>query len=649
MAVMHYYEVAPNRIIRANSDFFTYSSLVPLLIGQIVLVEVGKKKIIGVVLREANQPSYQTKPILSLIEPNPLPVELVDLALWLSKYYVTPLATVWQTILPSGLQKVRRQKSKQPITVKRDRTNIVFNKDQLTSLETIDKYDSGTFLLQGITGSGKTEIYIHVIKQAIAAGKSAIVLVPEIALTSQLVAELSNHFSNLLVTHSKMTEAERHLAWADSLNNSQPLVVVGPRSAIFSPIRNIGAIIVDEAHEPSFKQEQAPKYSALRAATMLGRYHKAKVIFGSATPSVIDRYLAEQSDRPILTLTKSARVGSLPANIKLVDMTKRDNFKKHRFLSDQLLEQIDKTLQPGKQVLIFHNRRGSTSTTMCEECGWFAQCPRCFLPLTLHADNHNLRCHICDYKTDVPTSCPICKSTNIIHKGFGTKIIEAELKKLFPNANIARFDADNKNDEAVNARYHDLYNGVIDIAIGTQVVAKGLDLPHLRTVGVIQADAGLALPDFNSNERNFQLLSQVVGRVGRNEHQTQVIVQTYQPTHPSITNGLKQDYESFYKQTLAERQRALFPPFTHLLKLTCVYKTETAAIKNAQLLANELKNKINKNTKILGPTPAFYERQHDTYRWQIIIKGSKREYLIEALKLVPASHWQFELDPTSLL
>ena len=649
MVLMHYYEVAPNQIVRTDSAFFTYSSELLLPIGQIVLVEVGKKQMIGVIIRQTSRPSYKTKPIVSIIEQTPLPNPLVELALWMSKYYVTPLATVLQTILPRGLQKKRRPQSKQPEITKRDRTNIVFNKEQLTVIDTLAKYDSGTFLLQGITGSGKTELYIDIAKQAIAKNVSTIILVPEIALTPQLISEFSHHFDNLLVTHSKMAESARHLVWAEALNSMEPRVVIGPRSALFTPLRNIGAIIIDEAHEPGFKQEQSPKYSALRVATMLGRYHNAKVIFGSATPSVIDRYLAEKSNLPILTLTKLARTGSIPPVVTLVDMTKRTNFNNHRFLSKQLIEQITKTLQIGKQTLVFHNRRGSTSTTLCENCGWMAECPRCFLPLTLHADNHRLHCHVCGYSTDVPTFCPTCGSADIVHKGIGTKLIETELRKLFPNANIARFDADNKSDEAVNTRYQDLYSGVIDIAIGTQVIAKGLDLPQLRTVGVVQADAGLALPDFSSNERTFQLLAQVVGRVGRNQHQTQVIVQSYQPTHPSITSGLTQDYESFYAHTLRERQRGLFPPFTHLLKLTCIYKTEAAAIKNSQKIAKELRDKVHRDVQILGPTPAFYERQHGTYRWQLVLKSPKREHLIGALPLVPTTHWQFELDPTSLL
>lgn len=647
---MHYYEVAPNRIIRSGSAFFTYSYDKPLSTGQIVQIEVGKKKMIGVVLRQTSKPSYPTKDVISIIGKIPLPKQLVDLALWISKYYVTPLAVVLQTMLPRGIQKTRRTSIEQPEITKRDRTNIVFNKQQRAALDTLAKFETGTFLLQGITGSGKTEIYIEVAKQAIKSNRSVILLVPEISLTAQLISEFSHHFDDLLVTHSRMTESARHQIWNEALESNRPRIVIGPRSALFAPLKNVGAIIVDEAHEPSYKQEQNPKYSALRAAAMLGRFHKAKVILGSATPNIVDRYLAEKSsNRPILRLTKLARSNSLLPQITVVDMKKRANFNGHRFLSKQLIERIADTLKNGGQVLIFHNRRGSTSTTLCEKCGWTAECPNCFLPLTLHSDHHRLYCHICGYSADVPTSCPVCGSTGIIHKGIGTKLIETELHKLFPNCNIARFDADNANDEAVNARYDDLYSGAIDIAIGTQVIAKGLDLPHLRMVGVIQADAGLALPDYGTDERTFQLLAQVVGRVGRNEHQTYVIVQSYRPTHTSISSGLAQDYESFYANALTERQRGLFPPFCHLLKLTCVYKTEAVAIKNAQKLAKELRAKTSKDVQVLGPTPAFYERQHGTYRWQLVLKSPKREYLIDAIQFIPPAHWQFELDPTSLL
>ena len=646
---MYYYEVAPIRIIRAGSSTFTYSSEHALSIGQIVTIEVGKKELIGLIMSKAKKPTYATKPLLVVIEETPVPTSLVDLSLWLSDYYQTPLATVLQTVLPRGVDKKRRARVATTHENIRDRTQIVFNKDQAAAIKQITETKDGTFILQGITGSGKTEVYKEVARQTIAAGASVIMLVPEISLTSQLVSEFALDFPDMIVTHSHMGEAERHLAWKEALNSPTPRVIIGPRSALFMPVKKLGAIMIDESHEPSYKQEQSPRYSALRAASVLGKISHAKVIFGSATPSVSDRYLAEATNRPIIRLDTSARTGAKASDIELVDMTKRDNFSRHRFISNKLIASIEKNIEAGKQTLIFHNRRGSASTTLCENCGWTAMCPNCFVPLILHGDTYSLSCHICGYHEKVPTNCPVCSSTNVIHKGIGTKLIETELAKLFPKARIARFDSDNKTDETVNSLYEDLYKGVIDIAIGTQVVAKGLDLPNLRTVGVIQADSGLSMPDFAASERTFQLLAQVVGRVGRNEHASEVIVQSYQPTHPIIQFGLRQDYESFYAYIIEERERAYFPPFTYLLKLTTIYKTEQAAIRSAKSLAVILRKELHPDVHLLGPTPAFYERGRDSYRWQLVLKSPKRDHLTKALALLPPTHWQAELDPSSLL
>jgi primosomal protein N' (replication factor Y) len=647
--VMNYYEVAPTRIVRAGSSTFTYGSETSLAIGTVVRVPVGKTSLLGLVMKKVDQPNYATKPIESVVVDTPLPNSLLRLAEWLSSYYTTPLATVLQTVLPRGIDKKRRTRAAEPLPVSRKRTTIVFSKEQAAAMEEINKVESGTILLQGVTGSGKTELYKEVARRTVASGESVLMLVPEISLTSQLIGEFIHDFPTVIVTHSHMGEAERHLAWLEALTSTEPRVVIGPRSALFMPVPNLGVILIDEAHEPSYKQEQAPRYSALRAASILGQHANAPVILGSATPSITDRYLAEVTNRPIIRLSLPARSGAQAADVTTVDMTKRESFKKHRFISDALISRIDHNLESKKQTLIFHNRRGSASTTLCENCGWTATCPRCFVPLVLHADKYEMSCHICGYHDKVPTQCPVCQSADVIHKGIGTKLIESELRKLFPKARIARFDSDNKNDETVNSLYDDLYAGNIDIAIGTQVVAKGLDLPHLRTVGVIQADSGLSLPDYAAAERTFQLLAQVIGRVGRDEHASEVIVQTYQPTHPAVAYGLKQDYESFYSYALAQREQGHFPPFTYLLKLTDVYKTEQAAIRAAKQLAVTLRSQIHEDVRIFGPTPAFYERQHDTYRWQLILKSPKREHLIDALQHVPPTHWQTELDPASLL
>ena len=646
---MYYYEVAPTQIIRADSTVFTYASEPALPVGQIVRIEVGKKDIVGVILRQVKQPAYATKPILSALAYNPVPLPLLRLAEWMAEYYTTHLALCLQLILPRGIQKKRRQQNSTPtITTVRERTTFVLNKEQRAAVTEVMGVNDATFLLHGVTGSGKTAVYIEIAKQVASSGKSTIILVPEIALTTQLVDEFSQHFDDVVVTHSKQTEADRHRIWEDVIADIRPRIIIGPRSALLLPLANIGLIVIDEAHEPSFKQEQSPRYSALRAASKLAEFHKAKLVLGSATPAVADYYLAEQTGRSILTLSSPAQSYTKP-KITLVDMTKREDFKQHRFFSDTLLARLDSTFSQGKQVLIFHNRRGSASTTLCENCGWQAGCPHCFVPLTLHADEHLLRCHICGFHDKVPTSCPVCHHANIIHKGIGTKLIESELKKIFPDKTIVRFDADSDKMTTVDQRYEELYAGSIDLIIGTQVVAKGLDLPHLRTVGIVQADAGLSLPDFSSSERTFQLIAQVVGRVGRNHHETDVIIQSYQPTHPAVTAGVAQDYHTFYNRTIKQRQHAFFPPFCFLLKLTCQYKTEKAAIANAQKLAKILRQSLPDSVEVLGPTPAFYERQRDTYRWQLVLKSTKRSELVEALQHVPSTHWQSELDPMSLL
>ena len=646
---MHYYEVAPIQIIRSGSDSFTYSSEAELSIGQIVEISVGKKQLVGVIIETSKKPRYDTKTISRVIETRPIPTQLIKTAQWMAVYYKTPLAHVLRTILPTGVHKNRRDSKPADRLDTPKRTKIVYTQDQHNAIDIIDGMTPGTALLHGITGSGKTHVYIETARRTLEKNQSVILLVPEIALTSQLVMEFSKYFENIILTHSHQTEAERHAIWKRVLEHDEPQVVIGPRSALFMPCENVGLIVIDECHEPTFLQEKAPRYSALRVASTLARFHGAKTILGSATPNVSDTYLAKTSGRPIIEMMSSARTDTVQPTVQVIDMTKRPNFKKHRFVSDALIAQIEKNLVSRKQTLVFHNRRGSASTTLCENCGWQAGCPRCYTVLTLHADNHELRCHICGYTDTVPTQCPECSQVNIVHKGIGTKLVESELRKLFPKATIMRFDGDSDADETLAKQYTRIYSGEIDIVIGTQVVAKGLDLPHLRTVGIVQADAGLSLPDYTATERTFQLLSQVIGRVGRSHHETTVIVQSYQPTHPAVVDGIAQNYASFYERTLALRNHIAFPPFTFLLKLTCIYKSEAAAVKNTQNLAQKLRPAIQSDVEILGPSPAFYERSRDTYRWQLVIRSPRRKDLLSLLDHLPPTHWQYELDPISLL
>ncbi|MDR3125582.1 MAG: primosomal protein N', partial [Candidatus Nomurabacteria bacterium] len=659
---MNYLEVSPYGVVGKDFLVLTYASAATLPAGAVVEIPVGQRKFVGVVLRTVPKPQFECKEILRVLTDRPLPPALLALQQWLSQYYLTHPSTVWQTILPAGLNKSRRTQS--PAT-SAARTVLAANKqkglcckdrpcskeltfDQQTAISQILKMKSGTALLHGITGSGKTEVYKALAMQAAARGKSSIILVPEISLTAQLVAEFKKDFSHVIVTHSKQTEAERHLIWLEALNADQPVVVIGPRSALFMPVNNLGFIAIDECHEPSYKQEKAPRYSALRAASVLAEKSGARLVLGSATPLIADYFTAQKLGRPIIKMNQLARPDAVKPKTTVIDMTRSSAGSKNPIFSKPLLEAMEKTLVNNKQILIFHNRRGSAPVTLCENCGWTAFCPRCFVPLTLHVDKHQLKCHICGHHEPPPTSCPVCREANIIHKGLGTKMIESEIRKLFPDATVRRFDGDNPSGEGVHDMYDELKSGKINIIIGTQTIAKGLDLPNLTLVGIPQADAGLMLPDFSSSERTFQLIAQAAGRVGRNKAASQVIIQTYQPKHPAVVCGSTQNYKAFYDFEIKNRQKNHFPPFAHLLKLTNSYKTEKSAINSARKLALLIANDSQlAKIHILGPTPAFYERQRDLWRWQIIVRAAKRADLVKVAGLIPPQHWQSELDPNS--
>lgn len=647
---MEYYIVSPLRIVHQRDSTLTYHAQQSLNTGQIVAVSVGKKVVPAVIISKTTKPAFETKPIEAVVTEASLPKPLLQLHTWLAAYYVSHPVAVWQTMLPSGILKKRRATTKKRSQHLRERTHFLLNEAQQRAFDALVARKNGTTLLHGITGSGKTALYVELAKRTLEEGRSVIVLVPEIALTSQIVADFTAHIDDVMVTHSTMTESTRHTTWLEALSSSEPRVIIGPRSALFTPLPNIGLIVIDECHEPSYKQEKSPRYSALRAATVLAREHGARLVLGSATPSVIDHYLASETDpESIVRLDTLARPKALLPDVAIIDMTKHNNFNRSQFLSDKLLDQLAETLGAGHQALLFHNRRGSAPITLCDNCGWSAACPRCFVPLTLHADQYHLRCHLCNHQERVPTNCPECGGAHIIHKGIGTKRVAEELAKLFPSAKISRFDGDNADSETVDSQYQALYDGDIDIIVGTQVIAKGLDLPKLRFVGVVQADSGLALPDYQSAERVFQLLAQVSGRVGRNEHKSHVVIQSYQPEHPAVKSGIARDYDSFYEHALAERKRAYYPPFCYLLKITCTYKTESASVRATRTLANQLRSKMPSDMELLGPAPAFYERVRDSYRWQLIIKSPRRGDLAKLIEHIPPTHWQYELDPVSLL
>ncbi|MBQ3306162.1 primosomal protein N' [Candidatus Saccharibacteria bacterium] len=646
-----YYEVIPTKVFRAGADVLTYSSEIPLKAGQIVEIPLGRSKIPGIVKTELEKPEFATKPILRTIYDEPLPSHLLNALLWLSEYYLCPLPVVANLFLPTGVLKVRKRNFKDADAGRRSVVKIPLNPAQKQALEALESVPTATKLLNGVTGSGKTNIYLKLAENTLKAQKSVILLVPEIALTSQLVQVFESTFGQTVTKiHSRQTEAERHLTWETILkaDEKDPKIIIGPRSALLAPLKNLGLILIDEAHEQTYFQENPPKYSALRLASFIANDLKISCVQGTATPLVADYYLAKENNA-VIKLTERAKKTAEKPEIKVIDLKNREKFLKNRYFSDDLLKAIKENLKSGHQTLIFHNRRGSAPLTICEKCGWQALCPNCFLPLTLHADSYELICHTCGAHQKIPKSCPECKNPELVHKGFGTKLLEEELKKLEKTAKIARFDADNTKSNSLDALYDEVKSGDIDIIIGTQTIAKGLDLPKLKTVGVVQADAGLSLPDYGAEEKTFQLLSQVIGRVGRGHlKDTEVFIQTYQPDHPVILNAISENYDDFSDYLLKKRKKAAFPPFYYLAKLTLTYKTETTVLKHLKTYYSLLKS--DKNLKISAMTPAFHERTPRGYTWQIVIKSKNRKSLVNALKKLPEnSNLHLVLDPPSLI
>ncbi len=646
---MYFYEVAISGKQGNFKENPVYNSDKPLALNSLVLVTFANTKAIGVIIKKVNKPKFPTKPVLSVQFTKPLPKHLISLAAWLGDFYGSNNGNVWQIIIPSRLKS--KLSKIQPITIKYQKnTPIKLNQQQLKAIEQIDKAPAGTFVLHGRTGSGKTEVYKALTEKTIKSGRSAIILVPEISLTTQLTDEFSTQFKNVVVIHSRLKDSERKQIFSKILLSTQPLVIIGARSALFSPVKDLGLIVIDECHEPSYKQEASPRYSAITVAAKIAALTKSKLVLGSATPLITDYYLAKKLNRPIIKMDQLAINNAIKPEVFIIDLTKRSNFNRRSYLfSDKLLKSIENAIRSDQQVLLFHNRRGSASMSICEDCGYIASCPKCFLPLTLHADEFILRCHLCGYRQSPALVCPECGGVNIINKGVGTKKIEAEAKKLFPDIEIARFDSDTPNNKALHNVFNKIKSGEINIIIGTQVIAKGLDLPNLAVVGIVQADAGLALPDFSARERTFQLISQAIGRVGRYNKKTTVIVQTYQSDHEIIKFSASQDYDNFYKSEIKRRQLGHFPPFSYLLKLQCSYKTEQGAIKASTRLANLLKNTYGDSIRLLGPSPSLYERRGSNYHWQIVVRSSKRSNLSKIANSLIGSKWQIELDPYSLL
>lgn len=477
------------------------------------------------------------------------------------------------------------------------------------------------YLLEGITGSGKTEVYLHVIDQTLKLGKTAIVLVPEISLTPQMTSRFISRFgSQVAIMHSGLSDGEKFDEWR-KMKSNQAKVVVGARSAIFSPLKNIGAIIIDEEHEATYKQESSPRYHAREVALLRAQYHQAVLVLGSATPSIESRARASRGVYNFLQLSQRANPQAHIPKVEIVDFRDYIGQQKVSNLTPVLLDKIKDRLIKKEQVVLMLNRRGYSSFIMCRDCGYVDNCPNCDISLTLHMDTKTMNCHYCGFLKGIPYVCPNCQSRQIRYYGTGTQKAYDELKQVLPEARILRMDVDTTKRKGAHEKILTKFGRhEADILLGTQMIAKGLDFPNVTLVGVLNADTSLNLPDFRSSERTFQLLTQVAGRAGRANKPGEVLIQTYNPNHYAIQLAREQDYEAFYRYEMKIRKALSYPPYYFTVGLTLSHKDEQEVIKKSYEIVTLIKEGLTDKIKILGPTPKPVARTHNLYHYQIIIK-----------------------------
>ena len=520
------------------------------------------------------------------------------------------------------------------------------HKEQANALKIISNSNNQRILLHGDTGTGKTRVFIERTMQVIESGKSVLILTPEIGLTPQLANDLKKYIkSPILLTHSDQASTQRRETWEYALNSRTPSVFVGPRSALFLPITKLGLIVLDESHDKSYKQGQAPRYNSLNVAGKLATIHQAQLIQSTATPNIDDYETAKAHHFQIIRMLEMA-AGKKTSTVSIIDITDRLLFTQSPYLSNPLIDSINQALQSNQQSMLFLNRRGSARLVQCSSCGWQSICPNCGVPLIYHQDFHHVICHWCAFKESAPSNCPKCESPELEFKIIGTKSLFDHCQSLFPKAKIKRFDADSAALDKLQHHVQSLKDREVDIIIGTQLISKGIDLPHLSVVGVINADTGMNLPDFRAEELTFQQLYQVTGRAGRGRLLSKSFVQTRLINHPVMAAISNRKWDDFYNYELNKRQQFSYPPYCFLgfIKIT------KASIKSAQTACLNAKTLLQKDTtlNVLGPSPSFYERSKAGYTWQLIVKSTSRKKIISATRNLP-SNFVIDIDPASLL
>ncbi|WDF83677.1 primosomal protein N' [Lacticaseibacillus pabuli] len=524
--------------------------------------------------------------------------------------------------------------------------------------QSVDQHLNDTYLLEGVTGSGKTEVYLQLIARTRQEGRDALMLVPEIGLTPQMVKRVKGRFgSEVAVLHSGLSDGERYDEWR-RIARGEAHIVIGARSAAFAPLQNLGLIVMDEEHETSYKQDDTPRYHARDVLAWRAKYNHAPLLLGSATPSLESRARAEKGVYKRLLMPERTNNKPLPP-VDIIDMREAEVDSYSGDISNALTTALQTTMARGEQAVLMLNRRGFSSFVMCRECGYVAKCPNCDISLTLHMDTHTLRCHYCGHEEAIPKICPSCKSRKIRYYGTGTEKVEQTLHQLFPDAGVLRMDVDTTRKKGAHGRILKAFgDGKADILLGTQMIAKGLDFPNVTLVGVINADTALGLPDFRASERTFQLLTQVSGRAGRADKPGRVLIQTFNPDNYAIQLAQRHDYERFFGLEMHMRHEGNYPPYYFTFKLTVSHEEEDKAAKAIFKLADQLTANLSDQAIILGPTRGAIARVKRRYYYQVVIKYKNEPNLqktladmLESTQMSSRSGYQiaFDREPLSFI
>ncbi|MDR0328807.1 MAG: primosomal protein N' [Planctomycetaceae bacterium] len=625
--------------------------------------------------------------ILDTLRQSPEPLTMGELQR-AAKCSAVPINTLKRIGLVN-VQTIRRQQDGKQQTADGSRESVPtyqLNADQRQVLsaivESVEQRRHDTFLLHGVTGSGKTEVYIQAIQAVVKRKRQAIVLVPEISLTPQTVGRFQCRFANVAVLHSHLTDAERHRQWSN-IASGEVQVVVGARSAVFAPLPRLGLIVIDEEHENSFKQDSTPRYHAREVARKRAELSAIPLILGSATPSLESwfetdgrrqtaagdgrRQTADSSREgdvaaaPILPsqlLSMPHRVNNLQLpDVEIVDLREEVRLQMTRgAIHRQLHQAIHETLLAKGQIILLLNRRGFSTQIQCPACGEPVKCPNCDVSLTHHKTEEIALCHYCDYQIPVPKSCPKCRFSSVQYFGFGTQKLEAEVKSRFPDAAVLRMDTDTMQGHGAHERALSQFrSGKVQILLGTQMIAKGLDFPNVTLVGVINADTALHFPDFRASERTFHLITQVAGRTGRGERGGRVIIQTYSPDHPAILAAAKHDYGRFVQQELPMRKLLGYPPYSRMIRIVVRGENEAKTLEFATAFAEKLRSTMSSG-KVLGPAPAPFAKLRNYYRFHIHLRSESGSQLRESvrsvvgsLKTPPEIQWIVDVDPVDML